>query len=139
MRKRNGMRIKTRFYYHGKGKYFEYGGWMVINNRSLVHLGNLPIEAEGRSIYFDDTFHTLTYEQNNKKETLDANIIITESSYKATQSEYMVKLSWMQQQKLKWMFRRHWLQQPGNMIHLVILGIIVSLAFMGFELIQHRY
>jgi hypothetical protein len=131
------MRIKTRFYYHNKGKYFVYGGWMTMKGRHITNLGNMPVEPGGRSFYYDDTFYTIIFEHNDKVANLDANLIITEASYKTTQLEYLVKLSWFQQQKLRWMFKRHWLQQPGNMVHLVILGIIVTLAFMGFELIQH--
>jgi hypothetical protein len=133
------MKIRTRFYYHNKGRYFDYGGWMVIHNRMLTSLGSLPVEEQGRSFYYDDTFYTITYEHKEQKGVLDANRIITESSYKTTQLEYLVKLNWVQQQKLRWMFRRHWLQQPGNMVHLFILGLIITLAFMGFELIQHTF
>ncbi|MEP7265144.1 MAG: hypothetical protein ABI772_11630 [Bacteroidota bacterium] len=133
------MKIRTHFYYYNKGKHFVYGGTMVMQNRQLISLGELPVEPEGRPFYYDDTYHTFTYEHQDKKASLDANRIITESSYKTTQLEYLVKLNWIQQQKLLWMFRRHWMQQPGNMVHLVILGIIVTLAFMSFELIQSRY
>jgi hypothetical protein len=133
------MQIRTRFYYHNKGRYFEYGGLMTIRNRIMVRLGDLPVEEGGRAFYFDDTFHTLTYQHQDKTATVDANCIITESRYKKDQNEYLVRLNWIQQQKLKWMFRRHWMQQPGNMVHLFILGAIVTLAFVGFELLQHPF
>jgi hypothetical protein len=131
------MKIRARFYYHNKGKFFDYGGYMVLTNRSIERLGSIPIEDEGRPFYYDDTSFSITCENKNKKYLIEINRIITESSYKTTQKEYLIKLNWLQKQKLIWMFRRHWLQQPGNVIHLVVAMLIISMAFLGFEFITH--
>ena len=133
------MRIKTRFYYHNKGNYFVYGGWMVLKDRQIVHLDKLPLVEKARPFYYDDTFYTITYESKEKKRVLDANTIITEAVYRTSQLEYLVKLNWVQRQKLLWMFRSHWLQQPGNVIHIAILGIMVTLAFVGFDYMNHKF
>lgn len=111
----------------------------MLKNRQIVHLGKLPLEEKARPFYYDDTFYTITYEDKQRKGLVDANKIITEAIYRTSQLEYLVKLNWVQQQKLLWMFRRHWLQQPGNVIHIAVLGIMVTLAFMGFDYISHKF
>ena len=133
------MKIKTNFYYRKKGSNFLYGGTMIMANRKLVHVGDLPIDEKGKAFYFSDTYHTIFYENNEANGSLEANRIITEASYGTSQQEYLVKLNWAQQQKLLWMFNRHWLQQPGIVVHLIVLGLIVSLAFLSFELIHHKF
>ena len=133
------MTIKTRFYYHDKGNYFVYGGWLVMKKRQLVKLGNIPIETEGRPFFYDDTFYTIAYEHKSRKGAVNTNRIITEAAYTTSQREYLIKLNWFQQQKLLWMFRRQWLQQPGNMVHLIIIGVIMTLAIMGLEIITNRF
>jgi hypothetical protein len=133
------MKIRTGFYYRKMGSNFLYGGTMVIADRKLVHLGDLPIEEKGKAFYYNDTCYTISYENSEAKRVLEANRIITEASYGKSQQEYLVKLNWCQQQKLLWMFNQHWLQQSGNMIHLIVLGLIISLAIFSFELIHHKF
>ena len=133
------MRIRTRFYYQNKGGNYVYGGWMLLKNRQITQLGKLPLEDRGRRFYFDETYHTIHYSGRLKKGSVDANIIITEEDYRTSQAEYFVRLDYLQQQKLLWMFRRHWLQQPGNVVHIAILFLIITLAFVGFEYMHHRF
>lgn len=133
------MKIKTKFYYLDKGKYFDYGGQLVLDGKQIKKLGNLPIEEEGRSFYFDDTHFEITCERENKRFKRVINRIITESSYKTTQREYLARLTWLQQQKLLWIFKRHWLQQPGNIVHLFITILIISVAFVSFKFVLNSY
>ncbi len=133
------MKIKTKFYYLDKGKYFECGGQLVLDGKQIKKLGKLPIEEVGRSFYYDDTHFEITCERENKRFKRDINRIITESSYKTTQREYLTRLTWLQQQKLLWMFKRHWLQQPGNIVHLFISILIISVAFVGFKFVLNSY
>ncbi len=133
------MKIKTKFYYLDKGKYFEYGGQLVLDGKQIKKLGTLPIEEIGRSFYFDDTHFEITCERENKRFKRVINRIITESSYKTTQREYLARLTWLQQQKLLWIFKRHWLQQPGNIVHLFITILIISVAFVSFKFVLNSY
>ncbi len=133
------MKIKTKFYYLDKGKYFEYGGQLVLDGKQIKKLGKLPIEEAGRSFYFDDTHFEITCEKENKRFKRVINRIITESSYKTSQREYLARLTWLQQQKLLWMFKRHWLQQPGNIVHLFITILIISVAFVSFKFVLNSY
>jgi hypothetical protein len=132
------MRIRTRYYFHNKGKYYLFGGYMVIKDRQITRLGDTDL-TPGKSFYFDRTVHLITFEHNNRKGIVDANTIITESSYQAAQREFIVKLNWAQQQKISWMFKRHWLQRSTNIVHLAILFVLVTLAFMGIEFIHHKF
>ena len=131
------MKIKTKFYYHNDGKYFEKGGTLVLQKRHITKLGKLPLEKEGRSFYYDDTVFNITCEENERRYKVDINRIITEASYNKSQKEYLVRLNWFQKQKLVWMYKRHWLQQPGNVVHLFIFVLIISMAFIGFHFVSH--
>ena len=94
------MIINTKIYIHNKGKYFECGGQLKIRNREIVKLGNFPIDQGGKSFYYDDTNFEITYQKEAKLFKVPINRIITESSYKTTQKEYLTRLNWVQQQKL---------------------------------------
>lgn len=132
------MKIRTKYYFHDKGKYFEYGGRLQLQARQIVRLGNKLLDS-ARPFYYDDTDFEITYERGNEKLKVEVNRILTEATYNKSQKEYLVRLSWFQQQKLLWMFNRHWLQQPGNTIHLVIAMLIIGMAFLGFRYLAHLY
>ncbi len=113
-----------------------YGGFLILKDKLIVSSGNV-VSGKGKPFYFDRVNHAISYEHDNHKGVFEANTIITESSYTTDQKEFITRLNWFQMQKLRWMFRRHWLQNPSNVIHIAIICLIFTLAFVGFEYI-HR-
>ena len=70
---------------------------------------------------------------NSTVQSIPINRIITEKEYAASQMEYYVFLTWVNQQKFKWMFKRHLLQQNKTLVH---LGLIILLIYFVYQLIQ---
>jgi hypothetical protein len=130
------MQIKVKYYYSGNSKYFDCGGYMVLNKRRIVKLGENKISDEGIPFYFDDTDFVINYDYNGNKNKTSINRIFTEASYKNSQGEYLAKLTWLQSQKLIWMFNSHWLQQNGNLIQLSLFLVIFSLMFFGMGVLR---
>ena len=134
------MKIKTKYYYAEKGGYQTSNQYMILKDRYIIGLENqLNSTENGKPFYYDDTNYAINYGGENYKRTIVINKLITESQYTTKQREYLTRLTWFQQQKLLWMFKRHWLQQPGNMVHLLIAGLMVSLAFVGYGVINHHF
>lgn len=134
------MKIKTKYYYAEKGVYQGSGHPMVLKNRQIISLGNPSSkEDQQRPFYYDDTNYAITYDGNERKQKVVINRLITEADYTTKQQEYLARLSWIQRQKLQWMFRRHWLQEPGIMFHLFIVSLMLTLAFVSYEIMNHRF
>ena len=71
------------------------------------------------------------------RKKVQINRILTENAYRFGQNQYLIHMNWLQQQKLLWMFQRHWLQQSRNAVQLLILFIIIAIAGFGYNMIQH--
>jgi hypothetical protein len=132
------MKIRTRYYISEQG-HFTTGGDMVLEKRSIRRIGNQHFGENTRPFYFNQTLHSIVFYQNSKRVSVEANRLICDASYNRSQRDYLVRLNWFQRQKLAWMFRAHWLQQPGNMVHVTIVLIMITLAFAGFEWIQGKF
>jgi hypothetical protein len=122
------MNIKTKYYYHNKGKFFEFGGYMVLEERTIKQLGEQVFEGKGKSFYSNESKFDITCQNNDQNYKVDINAVITEASYNTSQKEYFVKLTWLQKQQLKWMFKRHWIQQPENKKHVFLFLVFIALA-----------
>ena len=134
------MKIKTKYYFAEKGVYQGSEEQMILEDRQIISLGNHAENGEQkRPFYYDDTEYAITYELSDKKQTIVINKLITEANYTINQREYLAKLTWLQRQKLLWMFKRHWLQQPGNVLHLFIVGLMLTIAYIGFEVLNGRF
>lgn len=127
------MKIKTRYYHlQGKGGYGD-GGKILLVNRKIIPLDQS--ETPARAFYFNQTHLTISCERGDRLSKVDINRILTETEYARTQREYFVYLNWLQQQKLKWMFRKHWLQTRRAKLHLLLLAaFLVLLYVMVFHL-----
>ena len=134
------MKIKTKYYYPEKGGFQGSEDYMILKDRHIISLRNTRAkDEEVRPFYYDDTHYAIAYGLQEKKQKIVINRLITEAHYTTKQKEYLTRLTWMQQQKLLWMFKRHWLQQPGNMVHLLIVGIMITLALVGYEVINNHF
>ena len=131
------MKIKTRYFYAEKGKYHCGDDYMVLKNRQIISpLSKADEPKNTRPFYYDDTTYDIVYGSEEKKQKIEINRLITEAHYTTKQQEYLARLTWLQRQKLLWMFKRHWLQRPGNMIHLLIVGLMLTLAFAGYRIVH---
>lgn len=134
------MKIKTKYYFPEKGKYQVADQYMILRDRHIVGLGNHADQKESKKqFYYDDTNYSIIYGPEEKKYKVVINRLITEADYTTTQKEYLTRLTWLQKQKLLWMFRRHWLQQPGTMMHLLIVSLMLTLALVGYEMINNHF
>ncbi len=123
------MKIKTRYYHHqSKGGYGD-GGKILLVNRKIIPLDES--ENPARAFYFNQTHMTISCERGDRLSKVDINRILTETEYARTQREYLVYLNWLQQQKLKWMFRRHWLQNKKVKMNLILVAIFLMLMFVA--------
>ncbi|CAN5589928.1 hypothetical protein BH11BAC2_BH11BAC2_11300 [soil metagenome] len=129
------MVIKSKFYFHDKGKFFEYGGILELSKRQIVKLGRVMLDSGHKTFCYDDTNFTITCEDSERKYKVAVNRIITDASDRTVQKEYLTKLGWWQQQKLLWMFKRHWLQQQSTKKHFVILLMIISVGYFLVNLV----
>lgn len=115
------MKINLKYYYASNGNYNRPEGELILKNRRVVSNGMDEFTDKPRKFFFDETDMNIQLVEVNRKSKVKVNGIITESDYSNTQREYLVQLSWMQRQKMLWMFKRHWLQQKSNFIHLLIV------------------
>lgn len=134
------MKIKTKYYFAEKGRYQGGNGYMILKDRQIINPADEPGGAKNaRPFYYDDTNYAIVYGPEERKRKVVINRLITEADYTIKQQEYLARLTWLQKQKLLWMFKRHWLQQPGTMMHLLIAGLMLTLALVGYELINRHY
>ncbi len=134
------MKIKTKYYFAEKGRYQSGVNYMILKDRQIIDPSNEPGGIKNtRPFYYDDTNYAIVYGAEEKKQKVVINRLITEADYTINQQEYLARLTWLQKQKLLWMFRRHWLQQPGIMMHLFIVGLMLTLALVGYEIINRHF
>ena len=128
------MKINLKYYYASNGSYNRPEGELILKNRRVVSNGIDEFTERPRKFFFDETEMNIQLVNENRKLKVRVNGIITESDYSNTQREYFVQLSWLQRQKLLWMFKRHWLQQGTNFVHLLValflfIAIVLTIDF----------
>lgn len=133
------MKIKRNFFTSSKGKFLESNGELVVKGRKISFRGEKGEFSNPKSFYFDKTDISISYEVNDRKQMARVNGIITESEYGSNQREYLVQLNFLQRQKLLWMFHRHWLQRPSNIVHLVILGILLGILIFSVRFLTDNF
>ena len=133
------MRIKRNFFTSSKGKFLESKGELVVKGRKISFREDKGDFSAPKSFYFDKTDINISYEVNDRKLMARVNGIITESEYGNNQREYLVQLNFLQRQKLLWMFQRHWLQRPSNILHLVILGMLLGILILSVQYLTHNF
>jgi hypothetical protein len=124
------MKIKTRCYLLKQKVGYGEGGEILLENRRMLPLDPM-LKDEARPFYFDQANLTITCERGDKLSRVTINQILTEADYARDQREYLVYLNWVQQQKLHWMFRKHWLQSKEAKKHMIFLSVFLVLVFIA--------
>ncbi|MFN8153114.1 MAG: hypothetical protein U0Y08_02350 [Bacteroidia bacterium] len=128
------MKLNLKYYCTANGRYSRPEGELILKNRRVISNG-IDVDTDGkpRKFFFDETDMNIMFESDVRKSKIHINGIITESEYSSSQREYLVQLSWMQRQKLNWMFRRHWLQQPTNFFHLMVVVFLFIILIVTID------
>jgi hypothetical protein len=128
------MEIKTDYYYRSKEGVLKRGGKLVFNRYRILSAEGRELPEKGALYYSSAANDIFKVENDNSTvQSIPINRIITEKEYAASQMEYYVFLTWVNQQKFKWMFKRHLLQQNKTLVH---LGLIILLIYFVYQLIQ---
>ena len=129
------MNIKTNYYYRGKDGVLREGGKIVFNRYRILSVDGREVPEKGILYYSSASSDILKVESGESRvQSVHINRIITEKEYTSSQMEYYIFLGWMDQQKFKWINKRHILQQNKNLLH---LGLIILLIYFVYQLIQH--
>lgn len=123
--------MKAKYYYYNDNIKAYSEGNISIKNRQF----RLLVDSQANSyqnFYFDNINMSVNCLKGKEYSKVIVNRVITESEYGKHQKQYLVRLNWLQQQKLLWMFNRQWLQLSGNGIQVIILCLVVISAFAGF-------
>ncbi len=133
------MAIKVRFYYHNGGDHFIPGEKLTIKNCKIYLNEDKDSSFKPFGFFYDDTSMEINAKNTSSRSNIrkvQINRILTENAYRFGQNQYLIHMNWLQQQKLLWMFQRHWLQQSKNAVQLLILFIIIAIAVFGYNMIQ---
>jgi hypothetical protein len=128
------MELKTDYYYRSKEGVLKWGGKIVINRYRILNVDGRELPEKGISYYSSPVDYFLKLENADLTvKSIQINRIVIEKDYSANQMEYYISLGWLNQQKLKWINKRHPLQQKKNYLH---LGLIILLFYFVYQLIQ---
>ncbi|MFN5346280.1 MAG: hypothetical protein ACK44N_07255 [Bacteroidota bacterium] len=129
------MEIKTNYYYRSKEGILKEGGQIVFNRYRILSAVGRELPEKGVVYYSSATNDILKVEigESQLKSVL-VNRIITEKDYTSNQMEYYIWLNWLNQQKFKWIHKRHFLQQKKTHLH---LGLIILLIYFVYQLLEH--
>lgn len=129
------MKIKTSYYYRSKEGVLKQGGEIVFIRYRILSVDGRDVPEKGIVYYSSAVSETLKVETSKGQlQSVNINRIITEKEYTSSQMEYYISLSWINQQRFKWINKRHVLQQHRTQIH---LGLIVLFIYFIYQLIQH--
>ena len=129
------MNIKTNYYYRGKDGVLREGGKIVFNRYRILSVDGREIADKGIVYYSSPVDDILKIENGlNQTKSVSINRIITEKEYTSDQMEYYVWLNWKNEQKFKWINKRHFLQLKKNLLH---LGLIILFIYFVYQLIQN--
>ncbi|MFM7016537.1 MAG: hypothetical protein ACKOX3_09440 [Bacteroidota bacterium] len=131
---RSTMEIKTNYYYRNKDGVLKQGGTIVFNRYRIISAEGRDLPANGVVFYSSRVDDMLKVEANDAKMiSVPINRIITEKEYTANQMEYYIWLNWINQQRFKWINKRHILQQKKTLLH---LGLYLLLIYFVYQLFQ---
>jgi len=129
------MEIKTNYYYRSQDGVLRQGGLIVFNRYRILSVEGREIPDKGVIYYSSTANDTLKVAISDAQfQTVNINRIITEKEYTSNQMEYYVWLSLINQQKFKWINKRHFLQQKKNLLH---LGLIILFIYFVYQLVQY--
>lgn len=128
------MKIKTIYYYRNKDGILKEGGQIVFNRYRILSVEGRDVSDKGIVYYSSAASDILKVETSNSQlKSVSINRIITEKEYTSNQMEYYIWLNWMNQQRFKWINKRHVLQQKRTHIH---LALIILFIYFVYQLIQ---
>lgn len=131
------MNIKTNYYYRGKDGVLREGGIIVFDRYRILSVEGRELSEKGIVYYSsaaNDILKIETETGSNLTKSVSINRIITEKEYTSNQMEYYIWLNWTNEQKFKWINKRHFLQLKKNQLH---LGLILLFIYFVYQLIQH--
>ena len=129
------MEIKTNYYYRSKDGVLRAGGEIVFNRYRILSVEGREIPDKGIVYYSSAANDIFKIETNDTLvQSVNINRIITEKEYTSNQMEYYIWLNWINQQRFKWINKRHVLQKKKTHLH---LGLIILLIYFVYQLIQH--
>jgi hypothetical protein len=129
------MNIKTNYYYRGKDGVLREGGKIVFNRYRILSIDGREISEKGIAYYSSPVDDILKIENGpNLTKSVSINRIITEKEYTSNQMEYYIWLNWKNEQKFKWINKRHFFQLKKNLLH---LGLILLFIYFVYQLIQN--
>jgi len=128
------MDLKTDYYYRSKEGVLKRGGKIVINRYHILNVEGRELPEKGIGYYSSPVDYFLKLENDDLTvKYIPINRIINEKEYSANQMEYYISIGWLNEQKFKWINKRHPLQQNKNYLH---LGLIILLFYFVYQLIQ---
>jgi len=126
------MSIEFRYYMAGRDGFYESPGKMILSRRIGFFPGSSNKNAEESEFSYTPVKTWVEIrEDHNKRVKHPVNFLFIERNYKVGQREIVAHLSWMQRQKLRWMYQDHWLQRPGNLLHATVILLVISIFVTG--------
>ena len=131
------MSIVFRFYRTGRDGFYESPGKMILSGKR----GYFPSESSGKDEAAEFNYSPVKtwvdiVETERKRVRHPVNFLFTEQNYKVGQREMYAYLGWFKRHKLRWMYRDHWLQRPGNLVHFVIISLIISALMISIAYLE---
>lgn len=123
-----GMKIQFRYFRAGKGGFYESPGKMILSGRKVKPVESSDSVAGEREVIYSPVRTWLALKMGSRPVRKQMNFLFTEEGYRLDQKEFMARLGWFQEQKLRWMYRDHWLQRPGNLMHTFIFMLLLIFA-----------
>lgn len=121
------MSIVFRYFQAGPDGFYESPGKMILSDRMAIFDGENGNRPESEFNYTPVNTWVEIRDEHKKRVRHAVNYLFTEQNYGVGQREMMAHLGWMQKQKLQWMYSDHWLQRPGNLRHMFVIVLIISL------------
>lgn len=128
------MEIKTDYYFRNKEGILRPGGKIVFNRYRIILAEGKDIPEKGIPFYSSSTSDSLKVQnEDGSIKSVEINRIITEKEYTANQTEFYVRLNWMNQQKFKWINKKHTFQKKKFLLH---LALTLLLIYFVYEILQ---
>jgi hypothetical protein len=130
------MKIEFRYFRAGEGGFYESPGKLILSGRKVKPADKSASVPAGEEVNYSPVKTWLALPMQQGMVRKPVNYLFTEEGYRLGQKEFLAYLGWFQQQKLKWMYRDHWLQRPGNLTHTIFFIVLVALAITGIMYLE---
>ena len=130
------MKIEFRYFRAGEGGFYESPGKLILSGRKVRPAEKAELMPEGEQVNYSPVKTWLTLPMHHRMVRKPVNYLFTEEGYRLGQKEFLANLGWFQQHKLKWMYRDHWLQRPGNLLHMMLFLMLLGLALTGIVYLE---